>query len=126
MSIIEPYKIIGTDIANLEVGSIRKPHFFKISSGQRQKNSLLFHGKIGQKYYAYKLRTTNRKTATLECVIKGCSAKAYVKIQPDLVITIENGKVRSDGRRRAIYKVYFPDSRMRERPKTIRRKKRHS
>ena len=36
------------------------------------------------------------------------------------------GKVRSDGRRRAIYKVYFPDSRMRERPKTIRRKKRHS
>ena len=61
MSIIEPYKIIGTEIVNIEVGSIRKPHFYKITSGQLQKNSLLFHGKIGHEYYVYRLRTINRK-----------------------------------------------------------------
>lgn len=59
MSTIEPYKIIGTEIANIEVGSIRKPHFYKITSGQLQKNSLLFHGKIGHEYYVYRLRTIN-------------------------------------------------------------------
>ena len=37
MSIIEPYRILGTEIANIEVGSIRKPYFYKITSGQLQK-----------------------------------------------------------------------------------------
>ena len=37
MSIIEPYRIIGTEIANLEIGSINNPKFFKITAGQRQK-----------------------------------------------------------------------------------------
>ena len=114
MSNIEPYKIIGTEIANLEVGSISKPVFYKITSGQRQKKSLLFHGKIGEKYYVYQFRTINRKTATLECAVKGCFAKSYVIIQSDLVKTIENGKVRSDGRRRAIYKVDYSDPKMRD------------
>ena len=55
MSIIEPYRIIGTEIANLEIGSINNPKFFKITAGQRQKNSLLYHCKIGQNYYVYKI-----------------------------------------------------------------------
>ena len=46
MSIIEPYRIIGQEIANIEIGTIQKPKFYKITSGQRQKNSLLFHAKM--------------------------------------------------------------------------------
>ena len=65
ISIIEPYRIIGTEIANLEIGSINNPKFFKITAGQRQKNSLLYHCKIGQNYYVYKIETINRKTITL-------------------------------------------------------------
>ena len=61
MSIIEPYRIIGTEIANLEIGSINNPKFFKITAGQKQKNSLLYHCKIGQNYYVYKIETINRK-----------------------------------------------------------------
>ena len=66
MSIIEPYRIIGTEIANLEIGSINNPKFLKITAGQRQKNSLLYHCKIGQNYYVYKIETINRKTITLK------------------------------------------------------------
>ena len=91
MSIIEPYRILGTEIANLEIGSINNPKFFKITSGQRDKKSLLFHCKIGQNYYVYKIATINRKTVTLKCKVDGCYAKAYVKIQPDLVIEVANG-----------------------------------
>ena len=46
MSNIEPYIIIGQEIANIEIGSIKKPKFFKITSGERQKKSLLYHAKI--------------------------------------------------------------------------------
>ena len=35
MSIIEPYRIIGTEIANLEIGSINNPKFFKITAGKK-------------------------------------------------------------------------------------------
>ena len=41
-------------LANLEIGFINNPNFLKITSGQRQKNSLLYHFKIGQNYYVYK------------------------------------------------------------------------
>ena len=57
MSNIEPYIIIGQEIANIEIGSIKKPKFFKITSGERQKKSLLYHAKIGQEYFVYKLNT---------------------------------------------------------------------
>ena len=60
MSIIEPYRIIGTEIANIEIGSINNPKFFKITAGQRQKNSLLYHFKIGQNYYVYKIFVIKR------------------------------------------------------------------
>ena len=69
MSIIEPYRIIGQEIANIEIGTIQKPKFYKITSGQRQKNSLLFHAKIGQDYFVYKLNTINRKSGTLKCAV---------------------------------------------------------
>ena len=59
MSIIEPYRIIGPEIANLEIGSINNLKFFKITAGQRQKKSLSFHCKIGQNYYVYKIAIIN-------------------------------------------------------------------
>ena len=94
MSNIEPYIIIGQEIANIEIGSIKKPKFFKITSGERQKKSLLYHAKIGQEYFIYKLNTINRKSGTLKCAVRGCFAKAYVKIQPDLIIEVAGGKKR--------------------------------
>ena len=105
MSIIEPYRIIGTEIANLEIGSINNPKFFKITAGQRQKNSLLYHCKIGQNYYVYKISTINRKTITLKCAVPGCHAKAYVKIQEDLIIEVADGKKRPNGKTRKAFKV---------------------
>ena len=75
MSNIEPYIIIGQEIANIEIGSIKKPKFFKITSGERQKKSLLYHAKIGQEYFIYKLNTINRKSGTLKCAVQGCFAK---------------------------------------------------
>ena len=57
MSIIEPYKIIGQEIANIEIGFMKKTKNFKITSGERHKNSLLFHAKIGQDYFVYKVNS---------------------------------------------------------------------
>ena len=113
MSNIEPYIIIGQEIANIEIGSIKKPKFFKITSGERQKKSLLYHAKIGQEYFVYKLNTINRKSGTLKCAVQGCFAKAYTKIQPDLIIEVADGKKRPNGTTRKAFKVDYSNPRMR-------------
>ena len=114
MSNIEPYIIIGQEIANIEIGSIKKPKFFKITSGERQKKSLLYHAKIGQEYFIYKLNTINRKSGTLKCAVQGCFAKAYTKIQPDLIIEVADGKKRPNGTTRKAFKVDYSNPRMRD------------
>ena len=98
----------------IEIGSINNPKFFKITSGQRDKSSLLYHCKIGKNHYVYKITSINRKTVTLKCKVNGCHAKAYVKIQPDLVIEVADGKKRPNGKTRKAFKVDYSDPRMRK------------
>ena len=46
---------------------------------------------------------------TLKCKVNGCYAKAYVKIQPDLVIEVADGKKRPNGKTRKAFIVDYSD-----------------
>ena len=48
MTEIEPYKIAGLEIANIETGTAKLPYFYKITSGQKDTKSLIFHSKINE------------------------------------------------------------------------------
>ena len=43
---VEPYVIKNLENQNQEIGTIQKPHFFHVTSGQRDTKSLLFKAQI--------------------------------------------------------------------------------
>ena len=79
-------------------GSLKEPHIFHITYGERIKKSLHFYTKIGEKFYFYRVRYINSRTLNLECsnhknskrqrgVKKtyGCLAKATVRVKNDII-----------------------------------------
>ena len=50
MTEIEPYTIAGIETVNTEHGSDQLPYFYKITSGQKDTRSLVFHAKIKTDY----------------------------------------------------------------------------
>ena len=59
---VEPYIIKNVENQNLESGTVQKTHFFHVTSGVRDSNSLLFHAQIKKGYYMYLIRQVNSKT----------------------------------------------------------------
>ena len=112
MSEIEPYKIAGVETLNLETGSTQLPYFYKISSGQRDTKSLIFHGKIGTEYHQYLIRQVNKKSLNLACTNRKCKAKASAKISPDLII--ENPGRKRGEKIRTSYKLDYSNMRLRD------------
>ena len=53
MTELEPYKIAGVETLNIELGSLQLPKFYKITSGERDTKSLIFHCKIVNEYHKY-------------------------------------------------------------------------
>ena len=49
----------------------------------------------------------------MKCAVQGCFAKAYTKIQPDLIIEVADGKKRPNGTTRKAFKVDYSNPRMR-------------
>ena len=86
MTEIEPYAIAGIETVNIEQGSDQLPYFYKITSGQKDTRSLVFHAKIKTEYHQYTIRQVNKKSLNLACSFRKCKAKATVKISPDLIL----------------------------------------
>ena len=112
MTEIEPYKIAGVDTLNIEKGSTELPYFYKISSGQRDTKSLVFHAKISTEYHQYLIRQVNKKSVNLACTNRNCNAKANAKISPDLII--EGPPKKRGNKLRSSYKVDYSNQRMRD------------
>ena len=55
------YEIPDPKYYNGESGTLQQPHLLKITYGQKFKNSLNFHCKIGKEFFIYRLRCINRK-----------------------------------------------------------------
>ena len=112
MTEIEPYAIAGIETVNIEQGSDQLPYFYKITSGQKDTRSLVFHAKIKTEYHQYTICQVNKKSLNLACSLRKCKAKATVKISPDLILPgagkLRNNKIRST------FKVDFSNPRMRE------------
>ena len=48
------------------------------------------------------------------CTVKGCFAKVYAKIQPDLIIEVADGKKRPNGKTRTAFRADYSNPRMRD------------
>ena len=82
---VEPYTIKNVENQNLEIGTLQKPHFFHVTSGQTDTKSLLFHAQIKKGYYMYLIRQVNSTFLNLWCKHRNCKAKAYCVIPKILV-----------------------------------------
>ena len=51
----QPYTISNLENQDRELGSQNAPFFYKITSGQRHSQSLIFHAQIGTEYYMYRI-----------------------------------------------------------------------
>ena len=72
MTEIEPYAIAGIETVNIEQGSDQLPYFYKITSGQKDTRSLVFHAKIKTEYHQYTIRQVNKKSLNLACSLRKC------------------------------------------------------
>ena len=70
MTELEPYKIAGVETLNIELGSLQLPKFYKITSGERDTRSLIFHCKIVNEYHKYTINHIDKKSIglTLKCL----------------------------------------------------------
>ena len=54
----QQYIIANLENQDREVGSQNAPFFYKITSGQRDTQSLIFHAQIGKEYFMYRICST--------------------------------------------------------------------
>ena len=67
---VQPNKMPDQTQISENFGSIQKPLIYNITYGERFKNSLLFHCKVGPQYVCYRLRNVNSKTINLNISLK--------------------------------------------------------
>ena len=96
----QPYIISNLDNQEREVGSQNAPFFYKITSGQRDGKSVIFHAQIGTEYFMYRISdNVNSQSINLRCKIKGCPAVAKAHIPKSSGLIKVKG-TRSDGKGR--------------------------
>lgn len=121
---VQPNKMPDQTQISENFGSIQKPLIYNITYGERFKNSLLFHCKVGPQYVCYRLRNVNSKTINLECAnhatalrrrgkqkINGCFAKAKVAVIADLIKLSETPRKNGEKTRKS-YFLDFEDKRV--------------
>ena len=79
------YTVPGLLIRNDDVGCLDKPHLFAISSGKFNQKSLIFHFKIGNKYYDCEIHRINKSFCNMWCVEKSCKARHKLKVDPRFI-----------------------------------------
>ena len=94
----QPYLISNLENKGKEVGSQNAPYFFKITSGQRDSKSLIFHAQIGTEYFMYRIRGVYSKSINLACKFPGCPAQAFAHIPKSSGLIFVKG-TRSNGQR---------------------------
>ena len=96
----QPYIISNLDNQEREVGSQNAPFLYKITSGQRDGKSIIFHAQIGTEYFMYRISdNVNSQSINLRCKTKGCPAVAKAHIPKSSGLIKVKG-TRSDGKGR--------------------------
>ena len=110
-----PYNIKNLENQRLEVGTVQQPFFYHITTGQRVKESLIFHAQIQRSYHRYTIRQTNAETLNLSCINRKCPAKALVKVPKELgLISVKGEKTKGKcGKTQKTYQLNFSDPRAR-------------
>ena len=74
----QPYNIENLENQGKLIGDIDEPHFFKITAGQRDGKSLIYHAQIETKYFMYRIhKNVNRESINLTCKVPGCNANFW-------------------------------------------------
>ena len=110
-----PYQIKNLENQRQEVGTVQQPFFYHITTGERAKQSLIFHAQIQRSYHRYTIRQTNAETLNLACINRKCPAKALAKVPKELGLISVKGE-RSGGKNGKSQKSYqfnFADPRAR-------------
>ena len=95
----QPYVIANLENQDREVGSQNAPFFYKITSGQRDSQSLIFHAQIGTEYFMYRIGSgVHSQSINLRCKVKGCPAVAHAHIPKSSGLIKVKG-TRSNGKR---------------------------
>ena len=95
----QPYNIENLENQGKLIGDIDEPYFFKISAGQRDSKSLIYHAQIGTQYFMYRIhKNVNRESIQLTCKVPGCNATAQARISKSTGLIKETG-TRSNGKR---------------------------
>ena len=94
----QPYTISNLENQDRELGSQNAPFFYKITSGQRDSQSLIFHAQIGTEYYMYRIfGHVSSQWINFKCKSKGCPAVAKAHIPKSSGLIKVTG-TRSSGR----------------------------
>ena len=128
----ECYEIPDPKYYNGEFGTIQQPHLYKITFGQRFKNSLNFHCKIGPDFFIYRVRCINRKTLNLDCAEhqnslrkisekhpdgkkpRGCRSKLKLAVLAGFIKASEYGRRRAGHHKRTKFELDFSDPKILE------------
>ena len=95
----QPYIIANLENQDREVGSQNAPYFYKITSGQKDTQSLIFHAQIRKEYFMYRIcANVHSQSINLQCKIRGCPAVAYARIPKSSGLVKVKG-TRCNGRR---------------------------
>ena len=79
MTELEPYKIAGVETLNIELGSLQLPKSYKITYGERDTRSLIFHCKIFNEYHKYTINHINfHAVAVRNSVRRRCGSLRYI------------------------------------------------
>ena len=96
----QPYTIANLENQDREVGSQNAPFFYKITSGHKDSQSLIFHAQIGTEYFMSRIcSNVNSQSMNLKCKIQGCPAVAYAHIPKSSGLVKVKG-TRSNGKRK--------------------------
>ena len=106
-----------------DMGTLQSPKILKITFGEKDKKSLIFHCKVESNFYCYRMVEVNMRTVNIICLNhqrlqyskkkdSGCLARAKISVTKDGLIQKRTVYTRRDGRIRNTFSVDFSDGRI--------------